>query len=125
MDLRLPRFATLAWSGAIFALLHLLVNMYHAAYYGVEMPWSMIMIRVLIVGAGGGLGYLAGSVMLARDFKLKTLLFIAIFGYFVSYSIANLLGSMLPSPWLFVVSVPVVTAFITIKIGPKWEPVSS
>lgn len=123
MTLRMPQFASLASCGAVFAILHITVNIFHATYYAVAMSWPAIAVQTLIICVAGILGYLVGSMMLARDFSLRTISFIVIFGYFVSYSVTNLLGSIITSPWLFVLSVFVVTAFITAKIGPRWERV--
>lgn len=116
-----PQFASLASCGVIFCGLNLLVNFYHATYYGVKLPWSVVVAGTLVVCIAGVLGYLVGAIKLERDFKLRTISFIAIFGYFVSYSVTSLLGSVVSSPWVFVASVFVVTALMTIKIGPRWE----
>lgn len=121
VNLRVPSSFSLASCGALFAGLHLLVNIYHAAYYGTALSWAETVVGTLIVCVAGISGYLAGVIILARDFRTRTILFIAIFGYFVSYSVTNLLGSMITSPWVFVISVFVVTTLITMKIGPRWE----
>ena len=117
----MPRLVSLASCGVLFSGLNLLIHIYHATYYGVELPWSIVVIGTLVVCVAGVLGYLVGAVKLARDFKLRTISFIAVFSYFVSYSITNLLASIVSSPWVFVMSVFVVTALITIKIGPRWQ----
>ena len=107
--------------GAIFATLHLLANAYHALYHDVELLWAKVLMQTVLICTAGALGFLAGSVLLAQDFSVRTISIIAVFGYFVSYSITNLLGAAITSPWLFLISVFVVTAFVTVKIGPRWD----
>ena len=121
VNTRVPRLASLATCGAAFALLHVAVYVYRAMYYGAALSSPAIIVELLVVCAAGVLGYVLGCLILSRQFKTRTIWFIAIFGYFVSYSISNLLGSTIPSPWLFVVSMVVVTMFVTVKIGPRWE----
>lgn len=121
MGARIPRFVSLALCGVSFAALHLLVNLYQAFYHNAALPWVAVSTGAAVVCAMGALGYLAGSLILARDFRPATISLIAVFGYFVSYSITTLLGSIIASPWVFVIIVLVVTAFITVKIGPRWD----
>lgn len=106
---------------AIFAALQLGRSVYQAMYYGVELSWSSFVLGTLIVCAAGTLGYLTGSLMVGRDYHFRTIVFIALLGYFVSYSITHLLESVFTSPWVLMISLFAVTMAVTVKIGPKWE----
>ena len=106
---------------AIFAALQLVSSVYQAMYYAAELSWPSTMLAVLVVSGVGTLGYLAGLLIAKTDFHSRTIVYIVLLGYFVSYSLTRLLESVLVSPWVLILGVFVVTAAVTVKIGPKWE----
>ena len=121
-DPAMTRAAALAACAALFIALQLLTNMYHAFAYGIA--WSLVgaLSGAVIVSAIGTLGYFCGLLNLGRDFRFRTIVFIVVLGYFVSYSVTYLLTSVVASPWVYALCVFVVTMLVTIKVAPRWEP---
>ncbi|MDJ0955419.1 MAG: hypothetical protein QNI91_01095 [Arenicellales bacterium] len=117
----MSRYPALFLCAAIFAALQLASNTYQAMYYAVELSWPSAILTALIVSGVGALGYLAGLLIAGRDFHSRTIVYIVLLGYFVSYSLTRLLESVFVSPWVFVFGVFIVTMAVTVKIGPKWE----
>ena len=117
----MSRYPALFLCAAIFAALQFASSAYQAMYYAAELSWPSAILTALVVSTVGTLGYLAGLLVTGRDFRSRTIVYIVLLGYFVSYSLARLLESILPSPWVFVLGVFIVTMAVTAKIGPKWE----
>ena len=105
----------------IFTALQFVSSAYQAMYHATELSWPSAILTALVVSGVGTLGYLAGLLITGRDFHSRTIVYTALLGYFVSYSLTRLLESVLASPWVFVLSVFIVTMAVTVKIGPKWE----
>lgn len=118
----MTRLTALACCAALFGALQLLTNVYHAFAYGIDWSWAGALSGAAFVSAIGTLGYFCGVLNLGRDFRFRTIVFVVILGYFVSYSVTYLLTSVIGSPWVYAVSVFVVTMLVTIKVGPRWEP---
>lgn len=117
----MPRFRALILCAAIFAALQLLSSVYQAMYYTAELSWPSAILAALVVSGVGTLGYFTGLLVSGLNFHSRTIVYIVLLGYFVSYSLTRLLESVIASPWILVISVFVVTMAVTIKIGPKWE----
>lgn len=111
---------SLSSSAMMFACLKLATYLYHGTYYGVPLHWPTIVTNVLVISLVGTLGFLSGSLRVKQEFSFRVIVYIAIFGYFVPYSIVRLLESWLFGPWAFLVSVYLVTMLVTIKLGPRW-----
>ena len=106
---------------AIFAALQLVSSVYQVMYYAAELSWPSTILAVLVVSGVGTFGYLTGLLMAKRDFHSRTIVYIVLLGYFVSYSLTRLMESVFVSPWVLILGVFFVTAAVTVKIGPKWE----
>jgi len=75
---------------------------------------------MVVISVVGTLGFLSGILRARRGFGFRVITYIAIFGYFVPYSIVRLLESFIHGPWIFLISVYLVTMLVTLKLGPKW-----
>ena len=105
----------------VFAGLKLATDLFHTAYYGIPIAWSAAVVGAVVIAVTGSLGYLGGLILVRRGFSVRVTLIIAVFGYFVSYSVTRLLEGTIDTPWLFLASVFLVTMFVAARLGPKWQ----
>lgn len=107
-------------AGVFFAL-KFATDLYHGSVYGVPMSLASLVVNALIIGVIGGLGFVSGALRLDRPPGSRVAVYIAIVGYFASYSLAYLLQSMLSASWTFLVGIYLVTLLVTLRLGPKWD----